>query len=496
MSSDDRNKTVFRPSPLRRGGGDGTQGQPPAQPPASGGFTPGGTWDQAPAPGMPGAGAPASGAGGGGFSPLGGDPFAAGVPGGGGAAAGGGEAVLDAQTFHDSVPQPPQPRRDRNVIMAHAAPVLAMAAALQSGRWQVSIQEFHRRATEAISAFEAAIQPVYPDAVKQRAKYALCATIDDIAQNLPGMAAGGAEWAQRNMVVIFFRENIAGDRFWEFVDEVLRAPAQNRDLIELFHACLAAGFEGRTRTMPDGHSRKGQVMASLVAALDHVRSLSQSEIVTHWRGGNVPRKPNNFWSVIGLAAATAAGFCFVVFLVFFVTLMLTGEDAHDRVAKLFPSEPVSLTRQAQALQLPPTGTEARLKTFLADEIAQGLVEVQGNRVRTTVGTLFDPAAASLVAGREAIFEKIGKAIELEKGPVTVEGHADSDKISPTIEFADNMALSKARAETVAALVRAQLTDPGRITVVGLGDTVPLASNDTAAGKAQNRRVEFVVELGN
>ncbi len=498
MSSDDRNKTVFRPSPLRRGGGDGTQGQPPAQPPASGGFTPGGTWDQAPAPGMPGAGAPMSGAGGGGFSPLGGDPFAGGVPGSGGVAGGGGggEAVLDAQTFSDSVPQPPQPRRDRNVIMAHAAPVLAMAAALQSGRWQVSIQEFHRRATEAISAFEAAIQPVYPDAVKQRAKYALCATIDDIAQNLPGMAAGGAEWAQRNMVVIFFRENIAGDRFWEFVDEVLRAPAQNRDLIELFHACLAAGFEGRTRTMPDGHSRKGQVMASLVAALDHVRSLSQSEIVTHWRGANVPRKPNNFWSVIGLAAAAAAGFCFIVFLVFFVTLMLTGEDAHDRVAKLFPSEPVSLTRQAQVLQVPPTGTEARLKTFLADEIAQGLVEVQGNRVRTTVGTLFDPAAASLVAGREAIFTKIGKAIELEKGPVTVEGHADSDKISPTIEFADNMALSKARAETVAAIVRAQLTDPGRITVVGLGDTVPLASNDTAAGKAQNRRVEFVVELGN
>jgi type VI secretion system protein ImpK len=116
--------------------------------------------------------------------------------------------------------------------------------------------------------------------------------------------------------------------------------------------------------------------------------------------------------------------------------------------------------------------------------------------RTTVGTLFEPAAADLVAGRAAIFEKIGKAIELEKGPVTVEGHADSDKISPTIEFADNLALSKARADTVAQIVRAQLTDPGRITVVGLGDTVPLASNATAEGKAQNRRVEFVVELGN
>ena len=502
MTSDDRNKTVFRPSPLKRGGGTGGDGgtPTPGQPPAAGGFSGGmGDWDQnAPPAGLPAGGASplgpgggSSGGGGGGFSPLAQDPFGA-APGG----AAPGEPVLAQEQFSDSVPQPPQPRRDRNVLMAHAAPVLAMAAALQSGRWQVSMGEFHRRATEAISAFDAAIQPVYPDAVKQRAKYALCATIDDIAQNLPGVGGGGAEWAQRNMVVIFFRENIAGDRFWEFVDEVLRDPARNRDLIELFHACLAAGFEGRTRAMPDGHNRKGQVMASLIAALEHVRSLSQSEIVSQWRGTPTPRKSHNFWSVIGLAAALAAGVCFLVFLVFFVTLMLTGEDAYNRVAGLFPDEPVALTRQAQPLALPPSGTEARLKTFLAEEIAAGLVVVDGNRVRTTVGTLFDPAAATLVSGREAIFEKIGKAIELEKGPVTVEGHADSDKISPTIEFADNLALSKARAETVAQIVRAQLSDAGRITVVGLGDTVPLASNATAEGKAQNRRVEFVVELGN
>jgi type VI secretion system protein ImpK len=486
MSSDDRNKTVFRPSPLKRGGGD-TNPATQATPPPAGGFTGMDDWGDAPPA------APAPSGAGGSFSPLGGDPFAATAPAGGAAAPGG--AVLAQQHFSDSVPQPPQPRRDRNIIMAHAAPVLAMAAALQSGRWQVSMGEFHTRAKDAISAFDAAIQPAYPDGVKQRAKYALCATIDDIAQNLPGMSGGGAQWAQRNMVVTFFRENIAGDRFWDFVNEVLRDPARNRDLIELFHACLAAGFEGRTRAMADGHSKKAQVMASLIGALDHVRSLSQSEIVNHWRGEAAPRKPNNFWSIIGFAAAAAAGLCFLIYLVFFVTLMLTGQDAHERVANLFPGEPIALAREAQVLELPPTGTEQRLKTFLADEIAQGLVVVQGNRVRTTVGTLFEPAAAELVAGRAAIFEKIGKAIQLEKGPVTVEGHADSDKISPTIEFADNLALSKARAETVAQIVRGQLTDPGRITVVGLGDTVPIASNASAQGKAQNRRVEFVVELG-
>lgn len=421
-----------------------------------------------------------------------GDPFADKQP---APAPGGGATSTSDEKFHDTVPPPRQPRDDRNVMMAHAAPVLAMAAALQSGRWQVSMGEFHRRAKESIGHFEAAIQPVYPEGARQRAKYALCATIDDIAQNLPGAGGGGAQWAQRNMVVTFFRENIAGDRFWDFVNEVLKDPAKNRDMIELFHACLAAGFEGRTRAMSDGYSKKQQVMAQLVAALEHVRSLSQSEVVSGWRGEDAPRKPNNFWSIIGLVAAGAAALLFLIYLIFFVTLMFTGEDPRDNVAAIFPDDPVSLNRSAAPLPPPPTDTETRLREFLSDEISQGLVTVQKNRVRTTVGTLFEPASADLVAGREAIFDKIGQAINLESGPVTVEGHADSDKINPTIQFPDNMALSRARANTVANIVRGQLDDPSRITVVGMGDTVPIASNSTSEGKAQNRRVEFVVEMG-
>ncbi|MEM8725044.1 MAG: type IVB secretion system protein IcmH/DotU, partial [Pseudomonadota bacterium] len=392
-------------------------------------------------------------------------------------------------------PEPaPQPPDDRNPMMAYAAPVLAMAAALQSGRWEISMGEFHRRAREAIGKFESAIQPIYSEGVRQRAKYAVCATVDDIAQNLPGVGGGGAQWAQRNMVVTFFRESIGGDRFWDFVQEMLRDPAKNRDLIELFHACIATGFEGRTRAMPDGFSKRQQVSASLIGALEHVRSLSERDMVTQWQGADAPRKPNNFWSIVGLVAAATAGICFLIFLMFFLALMASGSSPYDRVAGLLQEEPVALSRSAAPLELPATGTETRLRQFLSSEIDQGLVTVDGNRVRTTIGTLFEPASDQLTSGRTPIFTKIGQAIELERGPVTVEGHADSDKIS-TIAFPDNIALSRARAQTVAQIIRGELTDASRVTVVGLGDTVPLASNDTAEGKAQNRRVEFVVELG-
>ncbi|MEL6529145.1 MAG: type IVB secretion system protein IcmH/DotU [Pseudomonadota bacterium] len=495
MSGDDRNKTVFRPSPLKgKGAGAGSGSNPTGTPGenggqgSTGGFSSTDDWG-APAPaGTPPPPPPPSG---GSFKPLDNDPF-------GGpqqpAPSTGPKLDTSETQFHDTVPPAPQPRDDRNPMMAYAAPVLAMTAALQSGRWEISMGEFHRRAREAIGKFESAIQPIYSEGVRQRAKYAVCATVDDIAQNLPGVGGGGAQWAQRNMVVTFFRESIGGDRFWDFTQEMLRDPTNNRDLIELFHACIATGFEGRTRAMSDGFSKRQQVSASLIAALEHVRSLSERDMVTQWKGADAPRKPNNFWSIIGLVAAATAGVCFLIFLMFFLALMASGSSAYDRVAGLLQEEPVALSRNAAPLALPPTGTETRLRQFLASEIDQGLVAVDGNRVRTTIGTLFEPASDQLTAGRTPIFTKIGQAIELEQGPVTVEGHADSDKIS-TIQFPDNIALSTARAETVAQIVRAQLTDASRVTVTGLGDTVPLASNDTAEGKAQNRRVEFVVELG-
>jgi type VI secretion system protein ImpK len=101
--------------------------------------------------------------------------------------------------------------------------------------------QFHREATQIIAAFDRAIAPHYREEVRQRAKYAVCATVDDIAQNLPNIGTDGAEWARRSMVVQFFQENIGGDRFWQLTDDTLRAPADNLDIIELYHACLAAG---------------------------------------------------------------------------------------------------------------------------------------------------------------------------------------------------------------------------------------------------------------
>jgi outer membrane protein OmpA-like peptidoglycan-associated protein len=69
----------------------------------------------------------------------------------------------------------------------------------------------------------------------------------------------------------------------------------------------------------------------------------------------------------------------------------------------------------------------------------------------------------------------------------VEGYTDS---TGTIQI--NQKLSNERADTVRDFLINQGIDPATITAQGYGESYPVASNDTSAGRKQNRRVEMVV----
>ena len=77
--------------------------------------------------------------------------------------------------------------------------------------------------------------------------------------------------------------------------------------------------------------------------------------------------------------------------------------------------------------------------------------------------------------------------EFDKTRVQVDGHTDSD--GPD-DYNDE--LSDRRATAVARYFTAQQLNPQRFSVEGLGESQPIASNNSASGKAQNRRVEIQI----
>jgi outer membrane protein OmpA-like peptidoglycan-associated protein len=106
----------------------------------------------------------------------------------------------------------------------------------------------------------------------------------------------------------------------------------------------------------------------------------------------------------------------------------------------------------------------------------------------TQGILFATGKADVKPESRPVLEEIASTLakygDLE---ILIEGHTDN-----VGSAASNLTLSDARAAAVkAALVAGFGVDGARITTKGLGDTKPSAPNATAAGRAQNRRVEVV-----
>ncbi|MCS4502824.1 Motility protein B [wastewater metagenome] len=159
-----------------------------------------------------------------------------------------------------------------------------------------------------------------------------------------------------------------------------------------------------------------------------------------------------------------------------------------------------LKEQAQAKQNAKVEENLkRLRALLAEEIKQGLVEVKraGTRIiiRIRERGSFPTGSDRLIKPFKPVVEKIATALGETAGGVTVAGHTDNVPIDND-RFRSNWALSAARAVTMYhRLVTAADLDPKRFTVEGHADTRPVASNDTPEGRAQNRRVEVILEHG-
>jgi outer membrane protein OmpA-like peptidoglycan-associated protein len=75
----------------------------------------------------------------------------------------------------------------------------------------------------------------------------------------------------------------------------------------------------------------------------------------------------------------------------------------------------------------------------------------------------------------------------DNSTVLVSGHTDN---TGSAEY--NLNLSKMRAQSVAAYLEGQGVKSNRFEVMGMGYSNPIASNDTAAGREKNRRVEIKI----
>ncbi len=148
-------------------------------------------------------------------------------------------------------------------------------------------------------------------------------------------------------------------------------------------------------------------------------------------------------------------------------------------------------------QVQKTDTYQKLDAQLKGELAadQAQIEQLQNLVKLTLasGILFPEGGWELSDAGKATLSKLAPTLKQLTGQrIVVKGFTDSVPIGPELRarFANNVELSKARAEAVAALLVAQFVPKDIVSTSGLGQAHPVASNETAEGRTKNRRVEI------
>ena len=102
---------------------------------------------------------------------------------------------------------------------------------------------------------------------------------------------------------------------------------------------------------------------------------------------------------------------------------------------------------------------------------------------------FDTGKATIQSTSFALLNDVADVMKEhpEVKKVRIEGHTDN--VGSDIA---NLKLSQGRAESVKAALVARGVEAGRLDAAGFGEMRPIATNDTEEGRAQNRRVEFII----
>ena len=379
-----------------------------------------------------------------------------------------------------------------NPVLAAAAPILNLTRRLRGSAAQRDPETLRSRMTDEVKAFERRMlaQGVPPEQARA-AHYAICAMLDDIVLNTPWGAYSA--WARQGMVSTFHMDVTGGERFFDLLTHMHKDPGANRDVLTLMYVCLSLGFEGRLRVIPEGALELSRVREGLYRTLRAGYGDFERELSPHWRGIEARHRPLRaaavLWTITSLAAATLVA----AFFAFTYNLNRESDLVLQRVAQAPPNGPVAIQVAKPAPPPVPDTVEAlrsALAPVLAENVASLLRDPPYTVIRVHNAGMFASGSATLEDRFVPLLNQIAQAIAQQPGKVIVTGHTDNVPVH-SIRLPSNWALSQERAKAVGEIL-AKTVPASRMSWEGRGETQPVASNDTAAGRDANRRTDILV----
>ena len=258
----------------------------------------------------------------------------------------------------EAAPQPVVFRQEHlnapneNLVMREAGPLLLALGQFRASLVRAPSAQLMEQVAQAIEEFEQKLRTEgLPSSQVNVAKYVLCATADDIVQNMP--VEDRQIWTRYSMLSRFFGERVGGVRFFDELDSAKADPALNYPVLELMHACLALGFEGIHRTSVGGSSALQGIQRTLYETLRRIKSRSTDELSPHWQGQALAARASLRRIPVWAIASVLAVFLFGFFITLRLLLATEAETVTAALASLTPDGPVAIDRPIDAPPPPP-----------------------------------------------------------------------------------------------------------------------------------------------
>jgi type VI secretion system protein ImpK len=320
-------------------------------------------------------------------------------------------------------------------------------------------------------------------------RYVLCTTLEEMVLSTPW--GNQSLWRDQSLLVTLHNEAWGGEKFFQLLQKLLQNPAKNIELLEVMYICLSFGFEGRFRPLPDGYAQLQTLRDNLYRTIRNHHEEYERDLSANWQGIYLKQNALVQYVPLWVVLAVSGVILLLMYSGFNLSLNVKSDPVHAELHNIARNVKTVVDRKPPPAPEP----ELTLRMLLANEISQGLVDVEENysegRVRIAGDGLFASGSGAVKAQFLPLLSQIAAAMNQLPGEIVVEGHTDNVPIR-SLRFPSNWHLSRARAESVAKIMASELNMPSRIQSEGRGSAEPLASNDTNEGRARNRRVEITL----
>jgi type VI secretion system protein ImpK len=221
--------------------------------------------------------------------------------------------------------------RSGSDLVGVASPVVELVLKLQAGQMALSneLRPTVGRMLQEIEQRGATLR--YSERQVKAVKFALAAFVDETVMTTNSSLR--EEWEKFPLQLEYFGEHLAGVKYFERLDELLKQVEADADVVEVYYVCLLLGFKGKYKVYMEDQLQG--VIENTATQLRRVGRLQETELSPHWRVADQPEPARDLglplWAKIG--AGVAVMFAVLIYLVLALLLHSNVNEAGEQLLR-------------------------------------------------------------------------------------------------------------------------------------------------------------------